>query len=106
MGLLELLGAAIWLTDVEDISKADEGLVVTITKGKTDQKREGRKIGIPFGIDPLTCPVLALCEWLEQARIYSGPIFRAMTKEQRPRSTRMSDRVVAEVVKQYCGSNW
>lgn len=88
--------------DVEDISKADEGLVLMIRKGKTDQKREGRKIGIPFGHDPLTCPVRALCEWLEASRITEGPIFRAVTKFDRPRPTRLSSNVVAEIVKKYC----
>jgi len=88
--------------DVEDIAKADEGLVLMIRKGKTDQNREGRKIGIPFGKDPHTCPVRVLCEWMVAAQISEGPLFRAVTKLHRPRSTRMSDRVVAEIVKRYC----
>ena len=71
--------------DIEDLAKADEGLVLMVRKGKTDQKREGRKIGIPYGKDPLTCPVRALCEWIAEARITSGPLFRAVTKFGRPR---------------------
>ena len=35
--------------DIEDLAKADEGLVLMLRKGKTDQKRQGRKIGIPYG---------------------------------------------------------
>jgi len=73
-----------------------------VRKGKTDQKREGRKIGIPYGKDPLTCPVRALCEWIAAAQITSGPLFRAVTKFGRPRPTRLCDRVVAEIVKKYC----
>ena len=72
-----------------------------VRKGKTDQKREGRKIGIPYGKDPVTCPVRILrmdC----QAQITSGPLFRAVTKFGRPRPTRLCDRVVAEIVKKYC----
>ena len=88
--------------DVEDLAKADEGLVLMVRKGKTDQKREGRKIGIPYGKDPLTCPVRALCEWIAEAQITSGPLFRAVTKFGRPRPTRLCDRVVAEIVKKYC----
>ena len=61
--------------DIEDLAKADEGLVLMVRKGKTDQKREGRKIGIPYGKDPLTCPVRALCEWIAEAQITSGPLF-------------------------------
>ncbi len=88
--------------DVEDLSKTDEGIVILIRGGKTDQKHEGRKIGIPFGRDPLTCPVKALCEWLEASRIYSGSIFRPMNKFGRPRSDRLSGAAVAEIVKKYC----
>ncbi|MGZ5950265.1 MAG: site-specific integrase [Isosphaeraceae bacterium] len=88
--------------DIEDLAKADEGLVLMVRKGKTDQKRQGRKIGIPYGKDPLTCPVRALCEWIAEAQITSGPLFRAVTKFGRPRPTRLCDRVVAEIVKKYC----
>lgn len=89
--------------DVGDISKADEGLILVVRKEKTDQKREGRKIGIPFGQDALTCPVKAVCEWLLAAKIDAGPIFRGVTRWDRPSPTRLSDRVVAEIVKLYCG---
>lgn len=88
--------------DVEDISKADEGIVILIRKGKTDQKRIGRKVGILFGKDPETCPVRALCLWLDAAMIEEGPAFRAVTKFQRARPTRLSDKYVAEIVKRYC----
>ena len=88
--------------DIEDVTTSDEGIVVMIRGSKTDQKREGRKVGIPFGNDPLTCPVKSLIDWLDAANITSGPLFRSMMKEERPRTTRMSDRVVAEIVKKYC----
>jgi integrase len=88
--------------DVADVAKADEGLVLMVRKGKTDQKRGGRKVGIPFGKDPRTCPVHALCKWMVAAQISEGPLFRAVTKYDLPRSTRMCDRIVAEIVKKYC----
>lgn len=88
--------------DVEDISKADEGLVLMIRRGKTDQKRRGRKIGVPFGQDPLTCPVKALCGWLEAAHIFEGPVLRSVNKFDHPSPNRLSDGVVADIVKKYC----
>ena len=49
-----------------------EGLVVTLHRSKTDQDGEGRRVGIPYGSDPATCPVRVLRSWLawmgEQAR--------------------------------------
>ena len=46
--------------DVEDISHRDEGLVILLARSKTDQKGEGRCVGIPYGRNPETCPVAAL----------------------------------------------
>ena len=68
--------------------------MLTITKG--------RQIGIPYGQDPKTCPVKALMDWLEVSRIEEGPVFRGVTKYERPSSNRLSDRFVAEIVKKYC----
>ncbi len=89
--------------DVEDIARADEGLVIQVRKGKTDQQRKGRKIGIPYGKYEETCPVTAVFEWLVVSRICSGPLFRAITKSDKPRSTRLSAQVVGLIVKRYCG---
>src|SRR5262249_12837627 len=85
--------------DVEDVALCDEGLVLTIRRGKTDQRGYGRKVGIHHGTDEQTCPVRALGDWLAAARISSGSIFRAVDRFDRVRDTRLSDRAVALVVK-------
>lgn len=87
--------------DFEDVGLTDEGLVIMIRHGKTDQVREGRKIGIPFGTHEETCPVRALGRWLAATNISSGPIFRGFTKHGHVRATRLTDQVVAAVVKKY-----
>jgi integrase len=61
--------------DVADVSFNSDGLVVTLRRGKTDQEGVGRKVGLPFGSNPLTCPVRALRAWLDVAVIARGPIF-------------------------------
>lgn len=88
--------------EIEDITASDEGIVVLVRASKTDQKRDGRKVAIPFGKDPSTCPVRALLTWLDAANISEGPVFRGMTKVGTPRTTALSDRMVAEIVKTYC----
>lgn len=85
--------------DVEDLALCEEGLVLTIRRGKTDQRGYGRKVGIHHGKDERTCPVRALGEWLEAAGITSGPIFRAVDRSDRVGGGRLSDRAVALVVK-------
>jgi integrase len=78
-----------------------EGLVVTIWRSKTDQEGEGRKIGIPYGSNPETCPIRSLQEWLERSGIAEGPLFRPINRHGKIASTRISGSAVAEVVKKY-----
>ncbi len=85
--------------DVTDVALTDEGLVVLIRKSKTDQVKEGRKIGIPRGEHTETCPVRAVLAWLDEADIKEGALFRSVNKHGHVMGTRLSDRTVAEVVK-------
>ncbi len=55
--------------DRDAVEVTKEGLVVTIKKSKTDQEAEGRKIGVPYGSTPATCPVRAFQDWLEASGI-------------------------------------
>lgn len=87
--------------DVEDVALCDEGLVLTIRRGKTDQRGYGRKVGIHRGKHEETCPVRALGEWLAAAEIESGPIFRAVDRFGRVAARRLSDKAVALIVKRH-----
>ena len=87
--------------DVEDLALAPEGLVISINKSKTDQTHRGRKVGIPYGAHESTCPVRAVLRWLEQSRLSDGPLFRGVTKHGTVRTTRLTDQIVANIVKRY-----
>ncbi len=87
--------------DVEDLALAPEGLVLSINKSKTDQSRKGRKIGIPYGANVETCPVKAVLKWIELSKIAEGPLFRGVTKHGAVRATRLTDQIVADIVKRY-----
>lgn len=84
--------------DFEDIQFTDEGLKVIIRKSKTDQEGAGQTIGIATG--GALCPVRALKAWLMAANITSGPLFRAVKRYGFVRG-RLTEQVVANVVKQY-----
>jgi hypothetical protein len=60
---------------VADIEHVRQGIVVTLRRSKTDQEGRGCKLGIPFGRSRW-CPVKHLADWLEHAKIETGPIFR------------------------------
>lgn len=87
--------------DYEDVVVAKEGLVVTIRKGKTDQSRKGRRIGIPFGQNAETCVAKTLEAWLSAAKIDSGPLFRKVDKHGRVQHDALSSSIVGVIVKQY-----
>jgi site-specific recombinase XerD len=89
--------------NVEDVELCDEGLVLLIRRGKTDQHGRGRKVGIHSGKRKRTCPVRALGDWLQAAGITSGPIFRPVDRWGRVGNRGLSDRAVALVVKRHAG---
>lgn len=68
--------------NVEDVEFTTDGLIITLQRSKTDQEGQGRKIGIPFGGSPLTCPVRALRAWLDAAQLTEGPVFRSSPSSQ------------------------
>ncbi|MDQ6618011.1 MAG: site-specific integrase [Actinomycetota bacterium] len=84
--------------DVADVAETAEGLVVTLRRSKTDPEGAGRKIGVPYGSHPATCPVRALRAWTEIAGVADGPLFVTIDRAGRLGTTRASDRCVARTV--------
>ena len=85
--------------DIEDCAFGKDGLTVTLRRSKTDQDAAGRKVGIPYGSNPETCPVRTVQAWLELAGISGGPLFRAISRHGQVRPRRLSPIDVARVVK-------
>ena len=85
--------------DLTDCHFNRDGLTITLRRSKTDQEGQGRKIGIPYGANPETCPVRTLQGWVEQAEISAGPLFRSISRHGNVRPGRLSGIDVARVVK-------
>lgn len=85
--------------NVEDIETVRQGLVINITRSKTDQMGEGRKIGIPVARGA-HCPVLALEAWLKHASITEGPLFHPVARNGEVKSARLSKEAVSRIVKE------
>ncbi len=76
--------------DIEDCAFGNDGLTVTLRRSKTDQDGVGRKIGIPYGSNPETCPVRTIEAWIEQAALSSGALFRAINRHGQVQAGRLS----------------
>lgn len=64
--------------NIFDLKFSTSGVVVTVRRSKTDLEGAGREVGLPFGSNQDTCPVRALRQWLEAAKINDGPVFRSV----------------------------
>jgi integrase len=85
--------------DVPDLDFNRDGLTITLRRSKTDQEGQGRKIGIPYGANPESCPVRVIQSWLEQAAITEGPLFRSVNRHGKLQRVRLGAGDVASVVK-------
>lgn len=85
--------------NVEDLEFNKRGVTITVRRGKTDQAGVGYRKGIPHGQFVETCPIRALRNWLEQANITTGPVFREITVNGTLTERRMSSQAINRTVK-------
>lgn len=85
--------------DVADLTEGPDGLTVLLRRSKTDQEGAGRTVGVPYGTNPVTCPVTAWRAWLEISGIEEGPAFRSVDRHGRIGATRLTAQAVALVLK-------
>jgi integrase len=88
--------------DVEQVEFNSDGLVVLLDLSKTDPEGKGETVAIPFGSHHATCPVRALKKWLEDARVQSGPLFRAVDRHGRVSDEGLHANSIGAIVKRAC----
>jgi site-specific recombinase XerD len=67
--------------DIGDVAFCPEGVELLIRMSKTDQDAVGETVALPYGSNPLTCPVRLTHAWitaLEHNGVTSGPLLRAI----------------------------
>ncbi len=84
---------------MEDLKFTREGIVITLRRSKTDQMGEGRDIGIPYGSNPLTCPVRAAKDWLRESGIEEGPLFRPINRHGKISLRAITHHSIAKMIK-------
>jgi integrase len=87
--------------NVADIDRTENGLLVRISRSKTDQEAEGTIVAIPKGSSE--CPAEALLTWLNAGQITEGPVFRAISRSGKISKSGLSDRTVSSIVKRSAG---
>jgi site-specific recombinase XerD len=85
--------------ETDDLKWSEEGILVTIKRSKTDQTGKGRDVAIPFGSNPITCPVRSLKAWLESAEISKGPLFRPINRHGKVGEKALTGHAVALIIK-------
>ena len=84
---------------VEDILREKDGLVINLRRSKTDQEAQGRKVALPYGSNPETCPVRAYRDWIETAGIEQGAVFREIDRHGRLATQALHKDSVGMIVK-------
>lgn len=84
---------------VENVTFVDDGLRVHVVRSKTDQLGDGRIVGIVSQSRPEACPVAALRQYLDQAEISDGFLFRSISNALVVTDRRVSDIGVNRAVK-------
>ena len=84
--------------DVEHVIWTEEGLKLLIERSKTDKQGEGAEIAIPRGRAEETCPVTALKEWLDLAKLTAGPLFRKVNRGGAVETARLSADGVRQIL--------
>lgn len=87
--------------DLADLTFSPEGVVLMLTRSKTDQEGSGVKVAIKAGNRADTCPIRALRNWIAVADISDGALFRPITRGGRLGGTRLSDQTVCAVFKEF-----
>ncbi len=84
--------------DVADLNFVDEGVCINVLRSKTDQAGMGMTKDIGFSTDASCCPVARLRDWLQEAGITEGPVFRPVDRLARVLPHRLSTQSVKNAV--------
>lgn len=87
--------------DLADLTFSPEGVVLMLSRSKTDQEGSGVKVAIKTGNRADTCPVKALRNWISAAELSDGALFRPITRGGRLGATRLSDQTVCAIFKEF-----
>jgi integrase len=85
--------------ETADVSFADQGLIVFVRQGKTDQFGRGRILSVWAGERPATDPVRTIQAWLDRRGTWAGPLFSRVEPYGRVLQRSLSGEAVNDAIK-------
>jgi integrase len=86
---------------VDQVNEHPNGLVITLSRSKTNQRGEHTELVVlPRAGDATRCPVRTLEAWIDLAQLRDGPVFRRVTKSNRPGPTGLHPASINNLVQQ------
>lgn len=92
--------------NVGDLAFSEEGLIVHLTKSKTNQYGAAEEKAIFYSPDFKLCPIRTLQAWLQRLDRTAGPVFVSFRKGERLTERRLSDKHVNLIVQRYLGAKY
>jgi site-specific recombinase XerD len=87
-----------------DLKFVPEGLEVLLAQSKVDQYAKGHLVAVPYNLkNPTYCPILAIKDWIKNAALDDGSLFRGLYKgNKKVRSTAISYQGYFDLFKKRC----
>jgi integrase len=84
--------------NIEDLEFVRQGVVITLSRSKTDQTGAGRKIAIPLARGRW-CPVVALEDLIRRSGTTAGAVFRSINRYGHVGQERLSGEAVSLIIR-------
>ena len=92
--------------NIEDVQFNDDGVIISLSKSKTNQYGEAEEKAFFYSPEADFCPIRNLKQWIGRLEKSTGPLFVRVRKGDKITEERLNDMTVYETVKKYMGERY
>jgi len=92
--------------NIEDVQFNDDGVIISLSKSKTNQYGESEEKAFFYSPDADFCPIRNLKQWIGRLERPMGPLFVRVRKGDKITEERLNDMTVYDTVKKYIGRRY
>ena len=92
--------------NIEDVQFSDDGVIINLSKSKTNQYGEAEEKAFFYSPEADFCPIRNLKQWIGRLERSTGPLFVRVRKGDKITEERLNDMTVYETVKKYMGERY